>query len=69
MEEMIKKFKKLDVGEKEYTASMLGVDGSTFELIVRAYNTADALLKIKNSTEEGSKLTGLGILDEFGNYF
>lgn len=69
MEKLVNFVKKLDVGEKEYTASLLGGDGKVFEMIVKAYNTEDALMKLKNSAKAGSKLLGISILDEFGNKF
>lgn len=64
-----KGFKKLRVGEMEYSANMIGPDGRWFTVIVRAFNTADALLKIKNKVADGSTLKNINITDEYDNKF
>lgn len=69
MDKKSKGFKKLNVGEREYTANMIGPDGRGFTVIVKAFNTADALLKIKNKVADGSTLRNITIVDEFGNKF
>lgn len=61
--------RNLRVGEREYTAHMRKLNGVIFEVVVRAFHTADALRKIKDSVDEDSTFVNITISDEDGNIF
>jgi hypothetical protein len=61
--------KCLDVGERQYIATMETMDREEFTVTVTAYSTEDALMKIENYTANGCTMTDIRIIDENGNIF
>jgi hypothetical protein len=61
---------KLRNGEREYTAHLKRGDNSVITVIVRAFETAQALREIKDEVgDDNITLTSLTIMDEYGNKF
>lgn len=61
--------KFIDAGEKQYVATIETMHGDEFIISLKAYNTADALMKIEDYTGYGCNMTNIRIIDEHGNVY
>jgi hypothetical protein len=59
----------IESGEKQYVASMETMSGDKFTISIKAYSTADALMKIDEYTVDGCRMADLRLIDEYGNVY
>lgn len=66
MEKFVSMFKDgLKYGKKRYKANMKRANGEMFDVSVWAYNTAQAIVRVKDIAEKGSQLMNIEVEDMY----